>query len=90
MKDGGAYAIPYRCLIPRGVAGLLVAGRCLSASHEAQASARVMAQCMAMGEAAGTASVLSLRNGVSPRGLDATLLRRTLQERGAFVDGVLP
>lgn len=90
VKEGGAYAIPYRCLVPRDVDGLLVAGRSLSASHEAQASARVMAQCMAMGEAAGTAAVLSLTTQTSPRSLDVRLLRRTLQERGAFVDGVLP
>jgi hypothetical protein len=70
------------------VDGVLVAGRCLSASHEAQASARVMAQCMAMGEAAGTAAALAVRTGTSVRALDSGLLRQTLLERGAFVGGM--
>ncbi len=88
VKAGGAYAIPYRCLVPKEVDGVLVAGRCLSASHEAQASARVMAQCMAMGEAAGTAAALAVRTGATLRTLDSALLRQTLLERGAFVDGL--
>lgn len=88
IKDGGAYAIPYRCLVPRGVDGLLVAGRCLSASHEAQASARVMAPCMAMGEAAGTAAALALGRKSTPRALDPQVLRHALLEQGAFVDGL--
>ncbi len=86
----GAYGIPYRCLLPRGVENLLVAGRCLSATHEALASARVMAQCMAMGEAAGTAAALAVRGGLSPRGVDPAALHEALLVQGAILDDGIP
>jgi hypothetical protein len=76
--SGLTYGIPYRCLLPVAVDGLLVAGRCLSATHDAHASARSMGQCMAMGQAAGTAAALSLRADVRPRDLDVHALRATL------------
>jgi len=70
QPDGETYQIPYRCLVPGTGAdrggpaavprNLLVAGRCISADHHALASCRVMAPCMAMGEAAGTAAALAL------------------------------
>jgi hypothetical protein len=83
VKDYGHYDIPYRCLVPRDINGVLVAGRCLSADQPAQGSAREMATCMAMGHAAGAAAALSLRDGISPRALDSALLQRTLLEQGA-------
>ncbi len=79
------YEIPYRCLLPREVEDLLVAGRCLSADHEGAASARVMPPCFATGQAAGTAAALAIGQGVSPRELDPQLLRQTLAEQGAIV-----
>lgn len=85
LEEGAAYGIPYRCLLPRGVGGLLVAGRCFSATHDAHASARSMATCMAMGQAAGTAAALSVSAGVEPRALDTDLLRARLREDGADV-----
>ncbi len=85
VKDNGSYGIPYRCLLPRDVEHLLVAGRCLSASHEAHASARVMGTCMGMGQAAGTAAALSVKHGVAPRELDTGLLQKTLEEQGAII-----
>ena len=63
LEDGATYGIPYRSLLPRGVEGLLVAGRCFSASHDAHASARSMATCMAMGQAAGTAAAVCVAEG---------------------------
>jgi succinate dehydrogenase/fumarate reductase flavoprotein subunit len=84
VKDFGAYGIPYRCLVPQKIDGLLVAGRCLSASHEAQASARVMGTCMAMGQAAGTAAALSAKQGISPRDIDRNILVQTLTSQGAI------
>ena len=51
LPEGETYQIPYRCLLPKAVDGLLVAGRCLSADHDAHASVRSMGQCMAMGQA---------------------------------------
>jgi hypothetical protein len=83
---GGAYGIPYRCLLPREVEGLLIAGRCLSATHEAHSSARVMATCMGMGQAVGTAAGLAVQQGVAPRQLEAAALRRTLASQGALID----
>jgi len=77
------YDIPYGCLVPLGVDQLLVAGRCLSATHEALGSVRVMATCMALGQAAGTAAALAVKSGVSPRELDVNRLVATLREQGA-------
>lgn len=79
------YEIPYRCLVPRQVNNLLVAGRPISADHEGAASARVIPPCYATGEAAGTAASLSIQQGVSPREVDVKLLRIRLREQGAIV-----
>ena len=75
------YEIPYRCLVPLKVDNLLMAGRCISGVHEAQASYRVTGNCVAMGEAAGIASALCLRAGIKPRELDGAKLKRLLKER---------
>ncbi|MFB4284214.1 FAD-dependent oxidoreductase [Nonomuraea sp. MTCD27] len=83
---GLTYGVPYRSLLPREVQGLIVAGRCLSATHDAHASVRSMAQCMAMGQAAGTAAAIAARAGLPPAGIDATELRTTLQDGGALLD----
>jgi len=77
------YTIPYRCLLPQDVDNVLVAGRCISASHEAQASTRVIPVCMAIGHAAGTAAALSSLTGVSPKSLDIARLQKTLLEQAA-------
>lgn len=89
MPPGTSYDIPYRCLLPREVEGLLVAGRCLSADHEALASARISATAMALGQAAGTAAALAAgRTGkagraVTPRQVDVGELQQTLARAGA-------
>lgn len=77
------YDIPYRSLIARDVEGLLMAGKCLSATHEAVASTRVIPICMAQGQAVGTAAALATRSGVSPREISIDLLQSTLIEGGA-------
>ncbi|WP_298864790.1 FAD-dependent oxidoreductase [uncultured Gimesia sp.] len=79
------YEIPYRCLVPRSVNNLLVAGRPISADHEGAASARVIPPCYATGEAAGTAAGLSLQQKVSPREIDIEALRTKLREQGAVI-----
>ena len=79
------YSIPYRCLVPRHVEGLLMAGRCISGDHVALASYRIQSHCMALGQAAGTAAALAAGAGCSPGNLDTDLLRRTLRESGANV-----
>ncbi len=86
VPGGAVYGIPYRCLLPRGLEGLLVAGRCFSATHDAHASARSMATCMAMGQAAGTAAALAVAGGVAPREVDVGALRGRLAEAGALLE----
>ena len=72
---GGKYwTVPYRSLVPLKIDNLLVAGRCLSATHEALSAVRVMANTIAMGEAAGYAAALCLKNRVTARELDPRLI----------------
>ncbi len=78
QSERSAYDIPYRCLVPRTLDGLLVAGRCISASHDAQGSIRIMPACMATGEAAGTAAALAVRSGCQPRAVDVAALQKAL------------
>lgn len=82
---GRTYDIPYRVLLPRDVDGLLVAGRCLSATHDAHASVRSMGQCMAMGQAAGTAAALAADGDRSPALVDTDRLRTVLEANGALL-----
>lgn len=76
------YDIPYRCFLPKGVEGMMVAGRCISGTHRAHASYRVMSICMAMGEAVGTAAALCAQKGVTPRALPVNELQNTLTSKG--------
>jgi hypothetical protein len=79
------YDIPYRCLVPKGVGSLLMAGRCASMTHEAMASTRVMSTCMAMGEAAGKAASIAVLKGVEPKDVDIDELRGELLAEGAYL-----
>lgn len=85
LPEGETYGIPFRCLLPQRVDGLVVAGRCLSASHDAHASVRSIGQCLAMGQAAGTAAALAARRGSAVREVDAGELRTRLLELGAVL-----
>ncbi len=78
------YEIPYRCLVPRRVENLLVAGRPISADHVAHGSLRVMGTTMALGQAAGTAAALCVKLGATPRKLDGRLVRGELEKAGAL------
>ncbi len=86
VPDGRSYGIPYRCLIPREKENILFAGRCISATQEAQGSCRVMPPSFSLGQAAGTAAALAVQTGVTPRNLDVQLLRKKLIENGQVVD----
>lgn len=90
MPDGGFYDIPYRSLLVRDLENTLVAGRCASASHEVQASMRVIATAFAMGEAAGLAASLANDQGRSLRDLDVESIQHGLRDRGAFLRPGLP
>jgi len=80
------HQIPYRILLPKDVGNLLVAGRCVSCTHEALGSLRVMPQCGVMGEAAGTAAHLSLLEETSPKAIDVTNLQDILRKQGCIVN----
>jgi hypothetical protein len=82
---GDCYDIPYRSLIPQKIKNLIVAGRCISTTHEAMSAIRVMAPCMAMGEAAGRAAKMAIRQGVQPADLDVKQLQQELLEQGAYL-----
>lgn len=83
FKDGEFYTIPYRSLVAKEYDNLLVAGRCISATHEAQASIRIMPICACTGEAAGTAAAVAKKTNTSTHTLDVKLLQKTLKENGA-------
>ncbi len=76
------YHIPYRCLLPKNTRGLLTAGRCISGSYEAHASYRVTGDCVAMGQAAGTAAAMSAERRIDPRELPAAELVAALRADG--------
>jgi hypothetical protein len=80
-----AYTIPYRSLVPKKVENLLIAGRCLSATYQAAASARIMPTCMAMGEAVGVAAALASETNNFPREIDVQTLQKRLLEQGAII-----
>lgn len=85
LPDGSSVGIPYRALVVRDATNVLVAGRCFSATHDAHASVRSMAQCMAMGHAAGTAAALAATTSRDPRDIDVASLRDLLRRAGAIV-----
>lgn len=90
LPDGATVDIPYRSLIVRDAANVLVAGRCFSATHDAHASVRSMAQCMAMGQAAGRATAMAAALAASsrgdPRAVKPDDLRDRLRRDGAILE----
>ncbi|MBQ7302907.1 MAG: FAD-dependent oxidoreductase [Clostridia bacterium] len=82
------YSIPYRCLLPQNCDNLLVAGRCISGTSDAAGSYRVMPCCFALGEAAGAAAALALKDGVSPAEINVRTLQQTLLAQGAYIKGI--
>jgi hypothetical protein len=81
------YDLPYRCFTPKGIENLYTAGRCISGTHRAHASYRVMSICMAMGEAVGTAAAMCAERGVTPRQLDVKQLQNRLINKGIELYG---
>ncbi|HRU05926.1 MAG TPA: FAD-dependent oxidoreductase [Candidatus Brocadiia bacterium] len=76
------YDIPYRAMTPLKVENLLVAGRCISTTFEAQSGTRLIMLCMAMGEAAGVAMGLSLKQGIAPRKVNRVEIQRAIIANG--------
>src|SRR4051812_28149283 len=83
LPPGEAYDIPLRCLMPQSTQGLIVAGRCISGTHEAHSSYRVMPIVMATGQAAGVCAALAARDGRAPREVPAREVREVLLQQGA-------
>lgn len=81
------YDLPYRCFTPKGVENLYTAGRCISGTHRAHASYRVMSICMAMGEAVGVAAAMCSEKGCTPRALDVKELQNRLTNKGIELYG---
>ena len=86
LPEGETVGIPYSSLVPRDGDNILVAGRCFSATHDAQASIRSMAQCMAMGQAAGTAAALAAAGNGEVRHVGVDRLRGHLSADGAVIE----
>ena len=76
------YHIPYRCLLPKGVTNLMLAGRCISGDFYPHASYRVMGNMAATGEAAGFAAANSAKAGISPKSFDGSLVRAYMESLG--------
>ena len=85
FPEGEYYTIPYRSLIPQNADNMLVAGRCISSDHGAQASYRIMPTVCCIGEAAGTAVGLASKEGRSTRDVDIQKLQQSLKENQAFI-----
>jgi len=85
LRAGESYEIPYRCLVPAKVERLLVAGRCISTTHEALASTRLTPTVMTLGQAAGTAAALAGEEKVRVREVDAAKLRSALKADGVIL-----
>jgi len=81
--------IPYRALVSVNVEGLLVAGRSFSSDQAANNMASLIPHCIAMGQAAGTAAAIAVKQGINPRNVDYKNLQNTLKEQGVPLPGVL-
>jgi hypothetical protein len=86
IEKDNFYQIPYGVMIPNKVEGLIVTGRCISATHEANASIRVTPTVMALGQAAGTAAALSVKLDILPSNLDIKFLQKTLVIQNQIIE----
>jgi hypothetical protein len=82
LPAGESYEIPYRCMVPQTIDALLVAGRCISTTHEALASTRLTPTVMTLGQAAGEAAAICIERNVQPRAVDPHALRTRLEAAG--------
>jgi hypothetical protein len=85
LPKGAYYTIPYRSLVPKGSQNLLVAGRCISADHAAQASVRIMPICATLGEAAGVAAAVASKDHTDVGTVDIQKVQCILKENNAFL-----
>ena len=85
FKPEEYFRIPYRSLLPKETDNLLVAGRCLSADHEAHSAVRIMPICATLGEAAGVAAAVVKQSGANAHTVDVSLIQAKLAEKGAEI-----
>jgi hypothetical protein len=85
VGGAGWFHIPYRCLLPKGITNLLMAGRCISADYNAQGSVRSQAAAMMTGQATGTAAALAVRHRKTPRDLDIAELQSVLRSQDQVI-----
>jgi hypothetical protein len=78
LPPGEFYEIPYRCLVPQNVDNLVIGSRCVSATHEAHSSLRVIPVVAGIGEAAGVAAAWAAREGVTPHQVDGARLKTAI------------
>ncbi len=82
------YGIPYRCLYSRNIENLFVGGRCVSVTHAALSSTRVIGTCAVMAQAAGVAAAMALESGVPPREVNAAELQQRLIRQDCYLPGI--
>jgi len=85
FEPGAYYTIPYRSMVPQGADNLLVSGRCISATHEAQASIRIMPIVCTLGEAAGVAAAVANAAKCAMKDVDVRRVQEILVRNGAFI-----
>ncbi|MBN1138789.1 MAG: FAD-dependent oxidoreductase [Anaerolineae bacterium] len=85
LIKGLRYDVPYRCLVPESIDGLLVAGRCLSADPIAGNTMRLLVPCLATGQAAGVAAAIAAREGCAPRDVPVEALREALRAQDVYL-----
>lgn len=85
LEPGRSMTIPYSCMLPRGKDGILVAGRCVSYEAPVANCIRCMPQCMAMGEAAGVAAAMAVKDGVTPREVNIPKLQTALKKQNVIL-----
>lgn len=85
VENGPYFGVSYRCLVPKGVENLLVAGRSISADALAGSAIRMIPCCIAFGQAAGTAAAMAVKRRIAPAEVDTDELRKSLAGQGAYL-----
>jgi|TARA_R110000868_G_scaffold232811_2_gene486369 hypothetical protein len=86
VPNGGSYGVPYGTIVPKASENTWVVGRCFSATHDAHASCRSMAQTMSMGQAAGLAAIISLEKDQNAKNINFNKLQHALIQVGAILE----
>ena len=84
-ENGPYFGVPYGCLVPNGMSGLLVAGRALSADAVAGSATRMIPCCIVFGQAAGVAAAMAVSKDIDPVAVDVDALRVLLTQQGAYL-----